>query len=185
VYTYFPDKYVSIVEQGDFIDYTEKALVVNIGGQPKDKDFSSLNERTVTLLREMEGINTSVKIVDISKKKVLTEEEHEVIVASRNKVKRISESPYFLLHDREIKIEILEARLRNMTKFIVNYINECTASHICCDDMVQDVTTATPVDSDPFISTYILDGFSGHIEEIPYYRDVALDITGLKEKKLH
>ena len=136
---YYPESYIQNATRVDIIKYVDKALLVSIGAHRDNKTFHSTTQRILDVIEEVEGVKAHARLIDVSKPRSVDRVQDLQITQARMEHSANIHNPYRLLADRERHIAVLEARIQNYITFILQYIESCTSSDICCGEVVTGV----------------------------------------------
>lgn len=126
---------LSIKNVGIFegIPYVDKAIVIHIGSHSETREFNGLMQQLVTSAEETIGVKCTAVTKIISKPKHVPTKEHIKLLTERAKRSSRETPALEMLRRKDLLIELLEEQLHGASKFIKEYLENCTDHELCCD----------------------------------------------------
>lgn len=115
-----PSTYLLSYPNLNGVPYTARVLGISLGAIPDDMDLSHLYTQMSNLVRDVIGIDSTVKSVAISDTTLITKEDHDTYEVARLELIQSSQTE----RSRVIELEALVNKLKQNNQALEEYINE-------------------------------------------------------------
>lgn len=162
---YIPTSTVLDLTADTYVNYVDKAMVLNLGAQPKDRAFFTTIAGIAEKMLQLEGIQVTATVKDVSLPRQVTYSAHEELQDRREAAKSLQGTDN-LMANRELEILELRARLSAVQRFLLQYANECKGQN-CCSSPTETFLPSETVFYQYSLADFYLQASTGAVHDLP------------------
>ena len=130
---HLPEPYLAVVSENGYIEYADRAMVINLGSWP-DRTFNGLQDIVTGLVTQHIGVIPTVKISQITRPTLMLLGDYDYIDFKRKAVQSKYIDPKAMLKKANIALDEANAKIDTYQAFITKYLKHCKKR---CDEVVE------------------------------------------------
>ena len=116
-----PSRYITGIPDSSAIKYVNTSIVALLSAMPETTSVSTLTTTIASLIENALGIKPTVKLVKYGVSQVVTEIEHQAVIASRNRRKTVETNPVKEAAEYKTKYEAELKKRQDLEKLCIKH----------------------------------------------------------------
>lgn len=163
---YVPVTAVKDSESTSYVNYSNKVLVVNLGGHPATTNFTGLLNAVMTEVEQAVGVIPILEVKDISKPIQIAMDEHQRLQTARGAL-IVATTPTNNNSSRDQEIRLLTTRIKTLEQFLMRYSAQCGTTANCVCEATAESYQEDVVFYQYSLADYYVQSLRGDIHDFP------------------